>query len=436
VGAQGAGGRGIFALDVTDPEKFKESMAQKLVLWEFTNEDDPQLGYTLARPTIALLPNGRWAAIFGNGYESKDPTGEAALFIVFLDGGLDGVWDEGTDYIKISTSGYGTPANRNGLSTPTIIDVNGDSIADRVYAGDILGNMWVFDLQSSNPNVWKKKYHQLFDTGLKQPITVRPLVTFHPTVAKKGNEPNMMVYFGTGQYLVPGDNLDTKKQNFYAVWDRGHYAVKPSDLLKQEYLPSADSNGRLIDPNLWESLKAKYKGVEGGTRYGWYLDLPARGERVVTPALSYGEVVWFNTLVPNDPKPCSVGGGGWMMSVNAATGGSPKKPVFDFNMDKVVNLKGDGGEVAGLGKIGYGGQKFHGSGGVPTRAMIIDGRRFTAGTGVDDPSKIPGSGPGSGGGGTGPGGSGSGGLVNRDQKVSGKDAAGPSGRLSWVELTK
>lgn len=89
VGAQGAGGRGIFALDVTDPEKFKESMAQKLVLWEFTNEDDPQLGYTLARPTIALLPNGRWAAIFGNGYESKDPTGEAALFIVFLDGGLE-----------------------------------------------------------------------------------------------------------------------------------------------------------------------------------------------------------------------------------------------------------------------------------------------------------------------------------------------------------
>ena len=246
----------------------------------------------------------------------------------------------------------------------------------------------------------------------------------------------MMVYFGTGQYLVPGDNLDTKKQNFYAVWDRGHYAVKPSDLLKQEYLPSADSNGRLIDPNLWESLKAKYKGVEGGTRYGWYLDLPARGERVVTPALSYGEVVWFNTLVPNDPKPCSVGGGGWMMSVNAATGGSPKKPVFDFNMDKVVNLKGDGGEVAGLGKIGYAGQKFHGSGGVPTRARIIGNRRFTGGTGIDDPSKIPGSGAGSGGGGSGSGGgSGAGSNVNFDQGVSGDVAVGPTGRLSWSELT-
>ncbi|GIT53237.1 MAG: hypothetical protein Ct9H300mP16_03970 [Pseudomonadota bacterium] len=118
VGTEGAGGRGVFALDVTNPKDFKESMAQKLVLWEFTDKDDPQLGYTLSRPVIAMLPNKRWAAIFGNGYESKDKVGEAALFIVFLDGGLDGVWDEGTDYIKISTTGYGTPANRNGLSTP------------------------------------------------------------------------------------------------------------------------------------------------------------------------------------------------------------------------------------------------------------------------------------------------------------------------------
>ena len=58
----------MFALDVTNPKDFKESMAQKLVLWEFTDQDDPQMGRTLARPTVALLPNGRWAAIFGNGY--------------------------------------------------------------------------------------------------------------------------------------------------------------------------------------------------------------------------------------------------------------------------------------------------------------------------------------------------------------------------------
>ncbi|GIT53236.1 MAG: hypothetical protein Ct9H300mP16_03960 [Pseudomonadota bacterium] len=95
-----------------------------------------------------------------------------------------------------------------------ICDVDRDSIADRVYAGDILGNMWVFDLQDRNPQIWKKKYHRLFDTGLQKPITVSPTVTFHPTAPRKGNGHNLMVYFGTGQYLVPGDNLNPKKQNF------------------------------------------------------------------------------------------------------------------------------------------------------------------------------------------------------------------------------
>ena len=437
VGAQGAGGRGIFALDVTDPEKFKESMAQKLVLWEFTDEDDPQLGYTLARPTIALLPNGRWAAIFGNGYESKDPTGEAVLFIVFLDGGLDGTWTEGDDYVKISTTGVGSVTNRNGLSTPAILDVNGDSIADRVYAGDILGNMWAFDLESSNPNDWKKKYHRLFDTGRKQPITVRPAVTFHPTVAKKGNEPNLMVYFGTGQYLVPGDNTNTQKQNFYAVWDRSDYTLTPSDLVKQNYLSSGDTNGRLIDPNLWETLKAKYKGVDGGDRYGWYLDLPETGERVVTQAIARGKLIFFNTLVPNDPKPCSTGGGGWMMSVHAETGGSPKKPAFDFNMDGVIDLKGDAGDVPGVGRIGYAGTKYQGSGGVPTRSMIIGNWRVTAGTGIDDTSKMRGS-TGGGGGGGGSGGSGSSGASGRENAVGALEGGGEGkkGRLSWSELSK
>ena len=59
------GGRGIYALDVTDPDAFKESNAADLVLWEFTNADDPDLGFTYSQPQIALANNGQWVAIFG-----------------------------------------------------------------------------------------------------------------------------------------------------------------------------------------------------------------------------------------------------------------------------------------------------------------------------------------------------------------------------------
>ena len=90
VGHQGGGGRGLYALDVTNPGAFSEANAKKIVLWEFNNSHDQHLGYTFAKPTIALLANGRWAAIVGNGYEDladdktggPDPApGQAQLFI-------------------------------------------------------------------------------------------------------------------------------------------------------------------------------------------------------------------------------------------------------------------------------------------------------------------------------------------------------------------
>ena len=82
------------------------------------------LGHTLARPTIALLPNGRWAAIVGNGYEHNatgTPTsGQAELFVIFLDGGLDRNWTEGRDYLRIPT-GVGSVTCDTRVTIPYVI---------------------------------------------------------------------------------------------------------------------------------------------------------------------------------------------------------------------------------------------------------------------------------------------------------------------------
>ncbi|MED5408773.1 MAG: PilC/PilY family type IV pilus protein, partial [Pseudomonadota bacterium] len=431
VGTEGAGGRGVFALDVTDPGEFRERNAEDLVLWEFTDQDDLQLGHVLQEPTVALLPNGRWAAIFGNGYENRNSTGWAALFIVFLDADLDGKFTEWDDYVKIQIRGIGDIPNRNGLSTPAVVDTDGDGIHDRVYAGDIHANLWLFDLSDKNPKKWRS--HRLYDTGRQQPITVRPEVIRHPGAPTKGNEPNTMVYFGTGQYLVAGDNTTTNRQSFYGVWDRGDTDISPSDLVKQKFLPSGKTNGRVIDPNLWQTKKVNYKGVNKGDRYGWYLDLPESGERVVTDADVRGKEIFFNTLVPNTPIPCSTGGSGWMMSLNIRTGGSPKKPAFDFDGDGKITVADDSATVPGVGKVGYAGSKYQGSGGVPAGSGFIGNLQFTAGTGTDDTSKLSFSGSGSGSG------SGSSGSASGDENgvrlltpVVNDDRIG---RLSWQQMT-
>ncbi len=137
LGGLKAGGRSLFLLNITDPAQFAQSddNAQKLALWEFSH---PDLGYTYSKPTIAMMENGRWAAIFGNGYNATGD-GKAALFIVYLDGGLDGVWTDGSagsarDYIILKT-GVGSVASPNGLATPITLDLDGNDAIDRVYAG-------------------------------------------------------------------------------------------------------------------------------------------------------------------------------------------------------------------------------------------------------------------------------------------------------------
>ncbi len=153
-------------------------------MWEFTNADDIDLGNTFGRPSIVPLEGPgntiRWAAVVGNGYNDSG-SGEAKLFILFLEGGLDGTWTSGSDYIEITTKA-GSTTLRNGLATPAVIDSNGDGFADRVYAGDLQGNLWAFDLSGFDSGKWDVDYKQgqtpkpLFTTPANQQVTTTPVI--------------------------------------------------------------------------------------------------------------------------------------------------------------------------------------------------------------------------------------------------------------------
>lgn len=346
------GGQGVFALDITNPGGIAtEADAAKTLLWEFTDAQDADLGYTYARPTIARLKDGKWYAIFGNGYNNTDTrggkdthvstTGEAVLYFVDVATG-NLTYRIGTG-AGISTADLPTSSFPNGLSTPAVADLNGDSVADYAFAGDLYGNLWKFDLTGSAPvlgNGGKPLFKAKNDAGRSQPITVKPSVDIGP----KGL--GMIVLFGTGKFIEPSDRNVTQSassvQSFYGIYDANGTAgttLDRSTLVKQEITGQTTIT---IDSVAAAARATTNNAVPAG-RNGWYMDLVLasatptyEGERVVTdPVLRNGRVL-FTTLIP-DEDPCAYGGRSWLMEMNEMTGARLDYSPFDFNNDRSFN---------------------------------------------------------------------------------------------------
>jgi type IV pilus assembly protein PilY1 len=444
VGTMRSADQSLFALDVTTPAGFTEANAGNIALWEFSDTDDADLGFVFGRVSIAKMANGKWAAIFGNGYNNSQAdgnastTGNAVLFILFLEEGTDGAWTAG-EFIKIDT-GAGSVATPNGLASAAPIDINGDIVVDFIYAGDLEGNMWKFDVTSTNPSNWKVDYNAgttplpLFtactDTTCsptnRQPITTRPEIGTHPA-----GEPGFVVYFGTGKYVETNDNsiLSQKTQSFYGVWDKNEStltAFDRSDLLEQtiveEINQTFDTNGdgvadspvtaRISSDNqiIWHTGTGTPSGSPATTHLGWRLDLfntnkgastANFGERQVSDAILRNGRIIFTTLLPST-DPCTFGGSGFLMEVDAADGGRLPESPFDFNLDdgfdeddkinSTIDANGDG--IADL--IPASGKKSD-VGMITTPTILSDGNRelkFASGStgGIDSTVENPGPG--------------------------------------------
>lgn len=428
VGGLRAGGRGLFALDITDPGTFAETTgaAADLVMWEFTHADDPNLGVTFSKPSIVPMEGNsgtiRWAAVFGNGYNADGGTGSAQLFILFLEGGLDGTWTTGSDYITIDTGAGDIDPNNtgntscsdpdadcNGLATPALIDSNGDGLADRAYAGDLKGNLWAFDLSGSNTSQWGVAYKSgntpvaLFQTRNDEPITVSPTVVRNPELGTvSSNHPNTLVMFGTGQYLTSSDITTTDVQSFYGVWDAG------SDLPNTNQLPLEYTD--LVEQTIGTGTGGGVTGrtltdntvdySTGNPDYGWYMDLPTSGERATTDPIVRGGLVFFNTIIP-DTDVCASGGTSWFMVAKISNGGRPDEVAFDLNGDGVLDSTDEISGDAAAGKQAPG---------LATSPVNLGDKRYIATTETDDGDKIE---------------------VDDIKEVGGKD----TGRLSWEEIT-
>lgn len=329
VGGLKAGGKSYFALDVTNPATFSQSN----VKWEFPKSttavaDKDDLGFSFSQPLIVPVKYGvtvKWVAIFGNGYNSTN--GNAYLYVLDLDtGDLLG---------KLSTSSD----TNNGLSTPEMLDADGDKIVDYIYAGDLQGDLWKFDFTGTWPTAGTK----IFDGDFTQPITAQPKVSKYDGV---GN----LVFFGTGQYLEADDIISTSMQTFYAVQDNGSATAAVRADLQAQYIEDQQTGAN------YEVRSTSDNTVDyAGGKRGWYLDLidPVagnQGERVIFKALLQSYGVFFVTLIPSGSDPCIPGGTSWLMGLDAKTGARFPDPVFDLNSDNEFSndTYSDGVSVSGL----------------------------------------------------------------------------------------
>jgi len=316
-GTTGYGGRSVFTLDVTEPGSFGAND----VLWEFTH---PELGRTIGQPAVVRLEDGTWATVLGNGYNSDSH--EASLFIVPL--------DDPEGYIRLETDGAGSADDPNGLAAPLALDTNGNGSTDVIYAGDLHGRLWRFDVSGGASEPGERLFTATGPGGGRQPITVKPQAAFD-------SERTLHIYFGTGQYLEEEDAVtpeDPRIESFYAIKDEGS-ATTRSALVEQRIIAQ-----EAIEQEDGTEAAFRFFSDESVTDEddGWYVDLAfegnAVGERVVNDFIIRDERVIFTSIIPRD-DPCGFGGVSWLNELDAFSGGEVSFPVFDVNGDGQIDAE-------------------------------------------------------------------------------------------------
>ena len=360
VGTAGAGAKGLYALDISDPANFTEATASRVARWEIDGSDT-SVGHILQQPLIAKARNGRWMVFSGNGLNSS--AGVAQLLAIDAETGA---------VSRISTL-TGTAASPNGLLGLTAISTAGDGVVDIIYAGDQQGRLWKFDLSASDPLGWKVAYgsaavpQPLFSAASGQAITARPDVTPHPAGG-------YLVSFGTGSYLSRDDLGTTTTQSLYGIRDSGT-TVSANELVGQSVLGTqTGGDGRTYrfsthavgrPSTLFNGDNQLTEAAFRTGKKGWRLDLPASGERIVTEVLIRAGKVIVSTLIPSS-DPCAYGGDGWVMELDAITGNRADSPALDTNGDNRVDA---------ADRLTLSGQLAHVSGvrvgGIPSAPSIV-----------------------------------------------------------------
>lgn len=321
LGSLGAGGKAIYALDVTTSPTLNASN----IRWEFSSVDDADLGYVLAPIQVGVLPGGRWVAIFGNGVSSTN--GYATLFVVDLQTAAI------VQKLTVDTGGA------NGLGGVAIVRNTVGEI-ETLYAGDLNGKLWRFDYNTYLVPFAVNGGVPFFSTGTAQPITQPPSIFDH----SKGGK---IIVFGTGKLVATADATTTDPQSIYGVWD------KPGDLILPTSFPRPLDGSKLATRQFtavvvsstltYYTLNSVPPGtaIDWNNQRGWKVDLSniLTGGRVIYPT----QPISSNLVLVTAVQPAQ--------NSNVCTGSDGIGADFVFDVEEGVQAKFRLFDTNGDGKI-------------------------------------------------------------------------------------
>ena len=344
-GSLGRSVPGIYALDVTNTatvtsadvaaDSLKEANAGKIFKWQFSGANDStgdeDLGYIVAdigihrlsnQPVnVAKMNNGEFALILGNGAKSKN--GVAALFILLTKGpDASGSWTGRYKKIVVDSAGG------NGLMQPNWIDSTGDGIPDFIYAGDLKGNVWKFDVSNEDWSKWgvafpstetpKLPLYTAYDTdGITPlPISTMPQLRFHP----KGG---VVVVFGTGVAMVKDDFPKlTQTQRLFGIWDSPDYGTTTTELTGTGKKALPRGTGELVTRTLTRTSSTAFltgSTIDWATKKGWVMAWPTSGETVIANPVGLSDLVAVTSIAPGTTS-CEDGPSAYLTFVDPISG--------------------------------------------------------------------------------------------------------------------
>jgi type IV pilus assembly protein PilY1 len=355
VGGLGQGGQGYFALDAKNEDQLKSP--QHAVKWEFTDRQHSGMGYSFGAPIIynvrvptplseSLSTPGKKTAIpaviVSNGYDSdfndtasggtRTTTKASALYIINAETGAliraidTNIRPNPDNEIRATPASWG-----GGLSSPAGLDEENDGVLDYVYAGDMNGRMWRFNLKNDDPEKFFVEPIPIFDAGSQRPITSRPAVM--PVFKTSGEKVGNMVLFGTGKFLTDADRSSTTTQYLYGILDKMQAPLLRTvpNTVSDESLQEQTIDGLYTntDPDAgplrsYRHMSNKPIDLRSGDTNGfkgWRIPLPTSGERNVAAPNVFADKVFFATGTPISAEKCSPGSG-WVMGLNPLTGSS------------------------------------------------------------------------------------------------------------------